>query len=570
MKFFNNISIAKKLILSFLVMVIFTGIVSVDGVTSMRKLNKNSMGMYEIDLMGVKAISDIKENFMQVREDISLLLYKKDKSELENLIKDIEQNTNENNNLIIKLQKTITTDDDKKMFDQFSNQFTNYSSARETILENVHNGKYDEALASYNEVKKMSDSLFDTLNTYSEFKMNFAEKAYKSNNAVYGSALFEIIIITMGGLLTALLLGAGIASLISKNLRKIVKFADAIGNKDLTKNIDISSKDELGNLSYALNKSGENIRNIIFELNEDSNLMSSACEEIAVKTREISCKMEVVDDSINQISSGAQDLSSTIEEIGTSIEEISSTTLELVSKANAADKSSLEIKERAENIKNKGQVSMENAISMYEEKQEKIIKAIEEGKVVKEIKLMADSIANIASQTNLLALNAAIEAARAGDQGRGFAVVADEVKKLAEQSSQTVNIIQSMVAQVENAFENLSDNAQDTLSFIDNKVKPDYLLLLDTGKQYEMDAILINTISDEINTASKLISQTIEQVGSAIQSISATTEEFASSIESINGSSNETAVSIQDVVNSTENQTSLAERLNIMVQGFRI
>ena len=67
---------------------------------------------------------------------------------------------------------------------------------------------------------------------------------------------------------------------------------------------------------------------------------------------------------------------------------------------------------------------------------------LKNGKVVDNIKIMADTIGSIAEQTNLLALNAAIEAARAGEQGKGFAVVAEEVRKLAEQSSQAVTGIQ--------------------------------------------------------------------------------------------------------------------------------
>lgn len=97
-----------------------------------------------------------------------------------------------------------------------------------------------------------------------------------------------------------------------------------------------------------------------------------------------------------------------------------------------------EIQKRAVEVKDKGVSSARIAKELYKEKQGSIVKAIEDGKVVEDIRVMAESISNIASQTNLLALNAAIEAARAGEQGRGFAVVAEEVRKLAEQLNSMV------------------------------------------------------------------------------------------------------------------------------------
>ncbi len=358
---------------------------------------------------------------------------------------------------------------------------------------------------------------------------------------------------------------------ISKLLIISDKLTELSSNEgDLTSRLEINSKDEVGQIATAYNKMISNLQNLVKEIRGTVDHFVQSSEELTATTEEISATMGMVNESIDQISKGSMDLCATTEEVSASAVEIGSTTVILTKKAEDANDASKEIKKRATNVKENAAEAIKESNEIYEKQRINIIKAIEEGKVVEQVIVMADSIGSIASQTNLLALNAAIEAARAGESGRGFAVVAEEVRKLAEQSSQAVTNIQNMVTQIKSAFDNLSQSGRDILQFMVDKVKPDYELLNDTGISYEIDANFVNEMSTGIALATKQMSETIHQVSSAIQTVSATAEESTASTEEILSSINETTIAIQGVAKSAQDQSELAEKLNGMIQKFKI
>ncbi|WP_055665880.1 methyl-accepting chemotaxis protein [Desnuesiella massiliensis] len=339
---------------------------------------------------------------------------------------------------------------------------------------------------------------------------------------------------------------------------------------DLTSRININSKDEIGQIASSYNKMISSLQNLIKEITNTTDNIVKSSLEVNNTMEVISHRMVNVNESTKQISKGAEDLSSTTEEVSASAEEISSTTSELANKANGAKLSSEEIKDRATDIKEKAYKAIETGNNIYAKNEANIVKAIEEGRIVEEVKTMANSIGDIAAQTNLLALNAAIEAARAGEQGRGFAVVAEEVRKLAEQSSTAVNKIQGIVSQVQQAFDNLSNSGKDILDYMLNNVKPNYELLIETGVQYEKDAEFVNEIATGIASASKMMLESIEQVNEAIQNVSATAEESAAGSEEILSSVDETTNLIQKLAVSAQDQSQMAEKLKNMIKKFSI
>jgi methyl-accepting chemotaxis protein len=372
------------------------------------------------------------------------------------------------------------------------------------------------------------------------------------------------------GLLLAVALGLMISSILSRQLKQVLIFAEALGSGDLTQTIAIDSKDEIGRLVKALNLAGSKVRKLVAEIINSSGDISAASEELSATTEEISTQMLTVNESTEQIAKGAQELSAITEEVSSSSEEISSTISQLAEGAGKAAVSAGSIRKRAFEVKEKAATNIEQGNRIYEEKRANIIKAIEDGKVVEQVRMMADSIGAIAEQTNLLALNAAIEAARAGKQGRGFAVVAEEVRKLAAESSQAVSDIQNMVVQVQTAFSNISTSGREILEYISDNVKPSYELLRDTGVQYEKDSEFIKDMSEEIAASTKTMNETIMQVGSAIQTVAATAEESAAGSEGILGSIQEMTTAINDVAQSAQAQAELAQKLNSLVLQFKI
>lgn len=353
-------------------------------------------------------------------------------------------------------------------------------------------------------------------------------------------------------------------------LSKIKEFAERMSQYDFSTPIDITRKDEFGDTGVALNKAQENTKELVKVILEKSTDLSAGSEELSATVEEMTSKLEVINESTKGIVNSAHESSAVTEEISASAEEIDSSINLLSSKAVDGSTESSKISERAIEVKNKAQISSNETQSLYKEKQQEIMTAIEAGKVVNEIKVMADAIAAISEQTNLLALNAAIEAARAGEQGRGFAVVAEEVRKLAEESSMTVATIQTTVEKVQVAFKNLSFNTEGVLKFIDEKVISDYNDFVKTGEQYNVDADFLNNLSENLASMSEEINATVTQISESIQSMAENIQSSAENSNEILNSVEEATQGMEQIAQTAEGQAQLAQTLNEIVQKFKI
>jgi methyl-accepting chemotaxis protein len=566
----KNTKISVMLVFSFILVAVFVGVVGFMGMSNMSQINKNSVSLYQDNLNSIIKLNHINNNTQHIRLVLVDLIESKDSTKVQAATKEISLLRQENDAILKDYENSNLNAKEEDIIINIKKSLSVYRSTTDAAINFVTQGNYLDAYVQSKVVAQANSKLIASLDQLINEETQAAEISNNQNMKIFQSSSNTMLIIIIAALIVALTLGMSISIYISKRLKQVVNFAEKLGQGDLTQLININSKNEIGALAKALNNAVTNIRALVTEVLNSTSDLSAYSEEISATTEELSSKMDVVSDSTNSISKSAEELSSAMLQINVSTENIKNSAIDLTHKAIEGNTSAAEIQRHALLVKEKGQSAIITSEKVTADKTDKIKTALEKGKVIREIRIMSEDIAAISSQTNLLALNAAIEAARAGDHGKGFAVVAEEVRKLAGETSQTVSKIQSIINQVENAFSNISNNTNDLLNHINTNVKEDYALLVDTGTKYQEDAVFISSMSNNIASSTEFMLSSIESVSLSIHSVSATAQQSATSSEDILNNINEAALAIEEVAKSTQSQAELAEKLNLLVQKFKI
>jgi methyl-accepting chemotaxis protein-1 (serine sensor receptor) len=363
-----------------------------------------------------------------------------------------------------------------------------YEQAKQDVLDAIKQADPGASDLVEMELRPLLMQRQDSMSKLIEAQRAEAAQIFESQVKNYSRIRMITIIALLAGLLFALLRSTLLIRSISHALNHAMRVANEIAGGKLGHTIEVKGNDELAKLLTALGTMDQRLVDIVAEVRNGSDAVSTAAQQIARGNDDLSQR--------------TQEQASSLEETASSMEEMTSTVKQNAENASHANQLARGAREQAERG---GEVVAQAVTAMREINSSS-----------RKISDIVSLIDEIAFQTNLLALNAAVEAARAGEQGRGFAVVATEVRNLAQRSAGAAKEIKLLI----------NDSA--------DKVRAGSELVDQSGKALADIVDSVKKVTDivaEIAAASQEQSAGIDQVNHAVSQMDEMTQQNAALVE---------------------------------------
>jgi methyl-accepting chemotaxis protein len=475
-----NLKMSRKLFIGPLLVMLFLilmGLLSYSGLTSQKAsvedIFNNRFKGYQTSAGILKDISQAHANLYKV---ISWANAQYDEKKVEALGKEqlaVVDRTLKTMGRVLSDAKT--SDEEKKLYQASLAQLKEYKEAAASAVD-LSGSDLNMATMYMATTDEKFQSLNGSLQQILALEEKLSQEKYDSTLKNFAAFIVLLLVVLGSALAVSLVVNILMTRLIAAPIHQTIKAVDQIAAGDLTRNVGLTSKDEIGDLARSVDAMREKMGEAVGGAVATSQALSEAASEQAA--------------SLEETSSSLEEMAARTQNNAENTDRAS----ELMTHSNAvASKANASMSELNRSMKE---------IAGASEQTQKIVKSIDE----------------IAFQTNLLALNAAVEAARAGEAGAGFAVVANEVRNLAMRAAEAAKNTASLMGEIV------------------QKVQKGEQLVDRTAKDFEVVADSSNKVMQlmgEVSAASLEQSQGIDQINKAVAEMNRVTQQNAASAEEL-------------------------------------